>query len=217
MQAFGKEQAVTSLRILPIVDQVSDIVNNFIVTLIPYFCFNYTTGKACKLKFRRKLKLLGTLNDALRHYSIPLFGFSDGTTQTSDVIVADASSSTSEECIDICQNIIHLFQKLAHSEQVCLLQTLFDNCCAGRFPCAKDYIQHSISGMQHLHSNHKRNVLAGAAQAFGVLRLDSSDSLFPTSRMPFGMLGYTILFFNARSKNEVRGCLYVVCQSTCSL
>ena len=212
MQAFGMEQAITFPRILPIVDQVSDIVNNFIATLIPYFCFNYTIGEACKLKFRRKLKPLGTPNDALRHYSFPLFGFSDSGTQTSDVIVADASTSTSEERIDICQNIIHLFQKLGHNEQVSLLQTLFDNCCAGRIPCAKDYIQHSISGMQHLHSNHKRNVLAGAARAFGVLRPDGSDSLFPTSRMPFGMLDYTISFFNASSRNEVRGCPYVVCQ-----
>lgn len=83
------------------------------------------------MKFRRKLKPLGTLNDALRHYSCPLFGFSDGATQTPDVLVADASTSTSEELNDICENVIHLFQKLAHSEQVSLLQTLFDNCCAG--------------------------------------------------------------------------------------
>lgn len=164
------------------------------------------------MKFRRKLKPLGTLNDALRHYSCPLFGFSDGATQTPDVLVADASTSTSAEFIDICENVIHLFQKLAHSEQVSLLQTLFDNCCAGRFPGAKDYIQHSISGMQHLHSNRKRNVLAGAARAFGVLRPDGSDSLLPTSRMPFGMLDYTISFFNARSRNEVHGCLHVACQ-----
>ena len=66
------------------------------------------------MKFRRKLKPLGTLNDALRHYSCPLFGFSDGATQTPDVLVADASTSTSEELNEICENVIHLFQKLAH-------------------------------------------------------------------------------------------------------
>ena len=157
------------------------------------------------MKFRRKLKPLGTLNDALRHYSLSLYGFSDCASQTPDVPVANVSTSMSEESIDICQNVIHLFKKLAHSEQVSLLQTLFDNCCAGRFPFAKDYIQHSVSGMEHLHSNHKRNVLAGAARAFGVLRPDGSDSLFPTSRMPFGMLDYTISFFNASSRNEVCG------------
>ena len=111
MQAFGMEQAITFPKILPIVDQVSDIVSNFIATLIPYFCFNYTIGEACKLKFRWKLKPLGTPNDALRHYSFPLFGFSDSATQTSDVIVADASTSTSEEHIDICQNVLlHCFR-----------------------------------------------------------------------------------------------------------
>ena len=69
------------------------------------------------------------------------------------------------------------------------------------------YAADQLSGMQHLHSNHKRNVLAEAAQTFGVLRPDGSDSLFPTSRMPFGMLDYTISFFNASSRNEVCGCL----------
>ena len=132
-----------------------------------------------------------------------MFGFSNGATQTPDVLVADASTSTSEEFIDNCENVIHLFQKLAYSKQVRLLQTLFDNCCAGQFPGAKDYIQHSISGMQHLHSNCKRNVLAGAAQAFGVLRPDGSDCSLPTSQMPFEILDYTISFFNARSRNEV--------------
>ena len=59
MQAFGMEQAITSPKILSIVNQVSDIVNNSIATLIPYFCFNYTIGEAYK-KSRRKLKPLGT-------------------------------------------------------------------------------------------------------------------------------------------------------------
>lgn len=54
--------------------------------------------------------------------------------------------------------------------------------------------------MQHLHSNHKRNVLAGAARAFGVLRPDGSDSLFPTSRMPFGMLGTTQFLFSMQAQ-----------------
>ena len=48
MQAFGMEQAVTSPKILPIVDQVSDIVNNSIATFIPYFCFSYTIGEVDK-------------------------------------------------------------------------------------------------------------------------------------------------------------------------
>ena len=39
-----------------------------LMKLVPrYFCFN----KACKLKFRRKLKVLSTPIDALRHYWFP--------------------------------------------------------------------------------------------------------------------------------------------------
>ena len=157
------------------------------------------------MKFRRKLKPLGTLNDTLstihshcmvsvivlvKHLMSLLRMFPPARVK---------SLSISVKILFICLRSWHIVSKSVYC------RPSLTTAVQGRFPSAKDYIQHSIAGMEHLHTNHKQNVLAGAARAFGVLRPDGSDSLFPTSRMPFGMLDYMISFFNASSRNEVCG------------
>lgn len=50
-------------------------------------------------------------------------------------------------------------------------------------------------GMKHLEST---NVLYELAKGLGTMHPDGSDSYFPTSRMPMGLLQYMVNFFNAK-------------------
>lgn len=53
----------------------------------------------------------------------------------------------------------------------------------------------SLKGMKHLSETERMNVLYELARGLGIMRSDGTDSLFPTSRMPMGMLHFMVGFF----------------------
>ena len=168
-------------------------------------------GEACKLKFRRKLKPLGSVANALREYDLPLSGLQHNCTQTDQVTVQNVSLQTTafETSEQTLSQFTFFFEKLSSDKQIDILDDLFALCCRGHFPAPSGYIRNSIVAMKHLRSRRKSNLLAGAARAFGMMRPDNSDSLFPVDRMPFGLLEYSINFFNAKTVNEVSIMKYV--------
>ena len=65
-----------------------------------------------------------------------------------------------------------------------------------------DFVLLSILGMRHLERAGKIYELT---KGLGVMRPDGTDSCFPTSRMPMGMLQYMVRFFNAKPGEHVSG------------
>lgn len=57
--------------------------------------------------------------------------------------------------------------------------------------------------MVQLSRNNRSNILYSLAKGLGKLREDKKDSLFPTQRMPMGLVEHTVNFFVADDVNQV--------------
>ncbi|XP_070565483.1 uncharacterized protein [Ptychodera flava] len=57
--------------------------------------------------------------------------------------------------------------------------------------------------MAHLQDKHKPNLIYLAAKGFGTMRTGGGDSRIPTDRMPYGVLEYSLQFFNASHTNQI--------------
>ena len=66
-----------------------------------------------------------------------------------------------------------------------------------------DFLTLALRGMQRLESVGKSNIIYGLCKGLGTIRPDGSDSYFPMSRMPFGLLHYMIEFFITDPGHEV--------------
>lgn len=98
------------------------------------------------------------------------------------------------------------FETLTASDQLGLLIELlskhFETYYQVTLP--DDFLQLSLKSMQQLQSFGKVNVLHELAKGLGTLRPHSSESLFPVSRMPFGLLQHTVTFFICKPGQSVR-------------
>ena len=65
--------------------------------------------------------------------------------------------------------------------------------------------------MVQLKDRGRHDVIYGLSKGLGTTRPDKSDSLFPTTRMPMGLLEYNIMvqFFNGKPGQHVRE-IYIV-------
>ena len=100
------------------------------------------------------------------------------------------------------------FQTLTAKEQEDVLNELLCSHAAIQYNLVipEDYLQLSLDGMKHLETVGKANVLYELAKGLGTMRHDNSDSVFPASRMPMGMLQYMVHFFNAKPGQNVSKC-----------
>ena len=57
--------------------------------------------------------------------------------------------------------------------------------------------------MKRLSDVGKSNIIYGLCKGLGTMRLDGSDSLFPTTRMPMGLLHYMVEFFISQPGHRV--------------
>ncbi len=164
----------------------------------------YFIGVACKLKFRRKLKPLGSVSAALKYFELPPPGFQHQSTQTEKPSCCDCGMNTDAEITESLPLLQKHFETLPECEQVQVLESLLSTVCTtqGVVPTPIGYIKNSLSAMHHLKSKHKSIVLASAAYVFGKMRPDHTDSRFPTDRMPFGLLEHCINFYSAQSISE---------------
>ena len=71
-----------------------------------------------------------------------------------------------------------------------------------------DFLALAITGMEHLKSANRSNVIYELAKGLGTMRPDESDSLFPTKRMPMGLIEYNINFFTSSAINQVSSELF---------
>ncbi len=77
-------------------------------------------------------------------------------------------------------------------EQVRGLSSLFSRYCAEQFECTvpDDFLLYAAPAMSQLSVSHRSNVLYNQAKGLGCMRAHKSDALFPTKRMPMGLLEF---------------------------
>ncbi len=67
----------------------------------------------------------------------------------------------------------------------------------------EDFLELSASAMSKLKAGNRSNVLYNLAKGVGTNRMDESESRFPVTRMPMGLVEYTTNFFVADDLNAV--------------
>ena len=104
------------------------------------------------------------------------------------------------------QTLFSSFTRLNHEEQMSLLCKFFSYHCATAHDVnmPNDYLPLSVCAIKNLRTRGKLNVLYELARGFGTMRSDQSDTCFPMTRMPFGMLEYMATFFNSTPGSNVR-------------
>ena len=153
---------------------------------------------------------LSLLADALKCYELPPPGFQHACMQTElGSRSCDKALNTDPMRADfLFSSFIQQFEKLTGPNQTEILELLFSIACKTHeiSSLPHRYIHNSLSAMRYLQSRSKSNILDGAARVFGNMRRDKSDSMFPTKRMPFGLLEYCINFYSSKSCSEVPAC-----------
>lgn len=66
-----------------------------------------------------------------------------------------------------------------------------------------DYVQCSIKAMKCLKESGRSNVLHSLAKSLATPRSDGTGSMFPTTRMPMGLLEYMVGFFGSENMQKV--------------
>ena len=117
------------------------------------------------------------------------------------------SNISSGSSLDITKSdpfLEHICQ-LSNEEQIELLGDLFcslaSQMCGVSVPA--DFIKLSLHGMQRLQCAGRLNVLYLLAKGFGTDLPGRDDSLFPTRRMPMGLLQYMAQFFVSKRGQHV--------------
>ena len=86
---------------------------------------------------------------------------------------------------------------LSKQDQLTLIRDSFCHIANDQYNLSvpKDTVELLLRAMVHLEEKGKPNLIYRLCQGLGCLRPDGSDSLIPTSRMPYGLLQYIIEFF----------------------
>ncbi len=71
----------------------------------------------------------------------------------------------------------------------------------------EDFLELSASAMSKLKAGNRSNVLYNLAKGVGTNRMDESESRFPVTRMPMGLVEYTIFFKQETAYNNL-GCAW---------
>ena len=111
----------------------------------------------------------------------------------------------SPKSVQITDTLLETFKSYSCEEQMKFLSQCVSYHCRAyhQMDVPDDFLQLSLSAMENLQANGKTNVLYGLAKGLGRLRLGSSESCFPVSRMPFGLLEYMVNFFNSSPGSNV--------------
>ena len=79
----------------------------------------------------------------------------------------------------------------------------------GGLSIPNNYLELSQKGMKRLKESKRVNVLCELAKGLGIMHPDGSDVIFPTERMPMGLLQYMVLFFNSGAGQQIN-CVHAV-------
>jgi len=106
----------------------------------------------------------------------------------------------------LCQTVIQTaLAQTVQPTKINELSHLFSEWCQDTFQLniPPDFLILAANAMSHLKSNNRSNVIYNLAKGLSTLRADQSDSYFPVTRMPMGLIEYTTNFFVSEHINEV--------------
>ncbi len=125
------------------------------------------------------------------------------------------SPDVSPEVVAMDDPLFEAFVSLPQQDQVNLVSDLLSHIADKQHSVSvpKDFVPLLLKGMAHLNRKNKPNLIYDFCRGLGSLRPDGSDSLIPTSRMPFGLLQYLIEFFTTQGGLKVsyflQTCFYI--------
>ena len=106
--------------------------------------------------------------------------------------------------VDRFKSLSESFETLSVSNQLELLTDLLKRHVLNHnLHIPDDFLELTVKAMVNLEAKAKVNVIYELAKGLGTSRPNSKESLFPVSRMPFGLLQYIASFFTSSSVDKV--------------
>ena len=101
-----------------------------------------------------------------------------------------SDGSENSLCVMKEESIFDRVSSLSADEQLQLLNDLFVHYAKEQYSLhvPSDFIELTLRGMVQLKDRGRHDVIYGLSKGLGTTRPDKSDSLFPTTRMPIGLL-----------------------------
>ena len=101
--------------------------------------------------------------------------------------------------VDTMQELMTTLNRLPSDQQLMCLSEMFSKFAESHadLSISNNYLDLSLKGMKRLKKSKCVNVLYELAKGLGIMRPAGSDAVFPTERMPMGLLQYMVLFFNS--------------------
>ncbi len=103
-------------------------------------------------------------------------------------------------------SLMESFRSVSLQDQVSFLGEAVSCVASQQFDIdlPKQFVEFALEGMRKLHAAGRSNVIYGLCRGLGTSQADDpNESLFPTSRMPMGMLEYMVNFFNSEAAHNV--------------
>ena len=124
-----------------------------------------------------------------------------------EVPIPSVSPSISGSSLEVIRSdpFAESIDKLPLDEQLDLISDCFSTHASRYYGLSvpKDFVKLSLCAMRRLKDVGKLNVIYGLAMGIGTEPPDGSDSCFPTTRMPFGLLQYMVQFFITEPGHQV--------------
>lgn len=120
------------------------------------------------------------------------------------------------ERIDRIDGIKQRIESLDSSKQLAVIGEIFSNLAdKNEVYVSRNYLQHSLTAMQHLGTCGRHNLLDGLARGLSTMRDDGKDSIFPAKRVVTGLIEYSVDFFTAGSNAQHVRDMYMYLNTYC--
>ncbi len=126
-------------------------------------------------------------------------------TGCSGVDLVDVGVQTEHSCSYLGAQINMLSATRESENDLHAMSVAFSKYCKEKLntELGEDFLELSASAMSKLKAGNRSNVLYNLAKGVGTNRMDESESIFPVTRMPMGLVEYTTNFFVAYDLNVV--------------
>lgn len=114
---------------------------------------------------------------------------------------------------EVLEDCINLIKELPDDKMMYIIVELFswlDKHQHDKTFFPPDFLEYVFRAAQQLQNSGRANILYLLAKGLAIMRPDGSDSLIPVTRMPMGLLEYTICFFNANYIQQVYNNIHVM-------
>ena len=113
--------------------------------------------------------------------------------------------------IDTMKELTIALDRLPSDQQLMCLSEMFSKLAESHagLSIPNNYLEVSLKVMKRLKESKHVNLQYELAKGLGIMRPDGSDAIFPTERIPMGLLQYMVLFFNSGAGQQIN-CVHAV-------